>query len=132
MQKQKLSKLINLALVLIVAGLFLVACTPTTPADTTPPSSDTTGNGNTGTSENKVSMKGMSFSPSNLTVKVGDTVTWNNDDNTTHTVTSEDDKFDSGTLSKGKTFSFTFTEAGTYSYKCELHSQMRGTITVTN
>ena len=68
--------------------------------------------------------------PTTLTVAVGDTVTWASVDSPDHTVTADDDSFDSGTLSNGDTFDHTFDEAGEYAYHCEIHSSMTGTITV--
>ncbi len=77
-----------------------------------------------------VSIKNFSFGQP-LTVPVGTTVTWKNEDSMTHTVTATDNSFDSGDLEQGATFSFTFTKAGTYSYVCQLHPNMKGTVTVT-
>jgi len=75
---------------------------------------------------------GPFFSPANLTVKVGKTVTWVNKDTVTHTVTSEGSSlFDSGFMPTGATFRFTFTAAGTYPYYCTVHPYMKGTIVVT-
>jgi plastocyanin len=51
-------------------------------------------------------------------------------DSPDHTVTADDDSFDSGTLSNGDTFEQTFDEAGEFAYHCEIHSSMTGTITV--
>ena len=79
---------------------------------------------------NEVIMSGMSFSPATLTVSVGTTVTWVNNETTIHTVTSTTGLFDSGDMSKGKTFKYTFTQAGTYPYHCIHHSGMNGTIVV--
>lgn len=82
---------------------------------------------------NKVSIKNFAFSPAAITVKVGTTVTWTNNDSTTHTVTSTDSpvSFDSGNLAPGKTYSFTFTKAGGYKYHCSIHTDMVGSVTVT-
>jgi len=75
---------------------------------------------------------GPFFSPANLTVKVGKTVTWVNKDTVTHTVTSDGSSlFDSGFMPTGATFQFTFTTAGTYPYYCTVHPFMKGTIVVT-
>ena len=75
---------------------------------------------------------GPFFSPANLTVKVGKTVTWVNKDTVTHTVTSDGSSlFDSGFMPTGATFQFTFTTAGTYPYYCTVHPYMKGTIVVT-
>jgi plastocyanin len=69
------------------------------------------------------------FSPATLTVAVGDTVTWTNVDDSPHTVSAG--TFDSGNLDEGQTFSFTFTEAGTFDYVCSYHDEMTASITVT-
>jgi plastocyanin len=61
----------------------------------------------------------------------GETVTWINDDSGRHTVTSKDGVFDSGMMGKGQSFSFTFDKAGEYSYHCEPHPSMVGTVVVT-
>jgi len=74
----------------------------------------------------------MKFNPEDLTINVGDTVTWTNNDGMGHTATSTDGpvSFDSGNIAAGATWSFTFTEAGTYNYKCDYHSSMTASITV--
>jgi plastocyanin len=72
-----------------------------------------------------------SFSPNPVEVKVGETVTWINDDSGRHTVSSKDGIFDSGMMGKGQSFSFTFDKAGEYSYYCEAHPSMVGTVVVT-
>jgi plastocyanin len=72
-----------------------------------------------------------SFSPNPVEVKVGETVTWINDDSGRHTVTSKDGVFDSGMMGKGQSFSFTFDKAGEYLYFCEPHPSMVGTVVVT-
>ena len=70
------------------------------------------------------------FSPEDLTINVGDTVVWTNNDDSPHTVTADDDEFNSGNLAEGATWSYTFTEAGTYDYHCNYHSSMTGSVTV--
>src|SRR5918996_6365905 len=72
-----------------------------------------------------------SFSPNPVEVKVGETVTWINDDSRRHTVTSKDGVFDSGMMGKGQSFSFTFDKAGEYPYFCSPHPGMVGTVVVT-
>lgn len=65
------------------------------------------------------------------TISEGDTVTWTNQDAAPHTVTSDDGgPLDSPTLQQGDSWSFTFTEAGTYSFYCVIHPDMVGEITV--
>lgn len=84
-------------------------------------------------STSSVEIANFAFSPANITVKQGTTVTWTNNDSTVHTATSTDGPagFDSGNLSRGESFSFTFEAAGTYNYICTPHPSMTGTITVT-
>lgn len=93
------------------------------------------GNGNGDTEQVIVEMQGMSFSPADIEVPVGTTVTWKNESNQSHTVTSganreHDGIFDSGTVSPGNEFSWTFDETGTYDYYCIPHPGMEGTVTV--
>ena len=80
--------------------------------------------------EHSVAVTDGAFGPATLTVVVGDTVIWTNTDDSPHTVTAEGGAFDSGNLSEGLSFSFTFTETGTYSYVCNYHGEMRATIVV--
>jgi len=77
-----------------------------------------------------VCLEGTAFGPDTVTVAAGDTVGWTNLDATDHTVTSDDDGFDSGNLSEGGTFEQTFDEVGDFAYHCEIHPAMTGTITV--
>lgn len=95
-----------------------------------------------------VSLKGLTFSPATLTVAVGTTVTWRNDEPITHDVTSgtytdvdpgtglrsgetADGMFAGKLGTKGSTFSYTFTKAGTYTYYCSIHDGMNAKVVVT-
>jgi plastocyanin/predicted lipoprotein with Yx(FWY)xxD motif len=73
----------------------------------------------------------FAFAPVDITVTVGETVTWTNADSPSHTVTADDGSFDSGGIAPGATFSQSFTKAGTYAYHCTIHPSMTGTVTVT-
>jgi hypothetical protein len=77
-----------------------------------------------------VSISGFSFQPPTLEIGAGATVRWENQDPTAHTVTSSDGAFDSGRLSSGDSFEFTFDAAGTYDYICAIHPTMQGTVVV--
>jgi plastocyanin len=77
-----------------------------------------------------VTIQDFKFSPDAITVPVGATVTWTNADSTQHTVTADDGSFDSGPLDSGATFSQTFATAGTFTYHCNIHSNMTATVTV--
>jgi plastocyanin len=77
-----------------------------------------------------VHIKNFAFDPSSLTVAVGQTVRFVQDDDTSHTATASDKSFDSGNLDKGRSWTYTFDKAGTYAYLCTYHPYMKGTITV--
>jgi plastocyanin len=79
--------------------------------------------------ETKVTIDNFTFTPAQLTLKVGDTVTWTNHDDIPHTVVSAG-KFRSKAMDTDGTFSFTFTAAGDYQYFCSLHPHMTGMIKV--
>lgn len=72
------------------------------------------------------------FNPPTINAAVGDTITWTNTDDRTHTVTARDRTFDSGTLDSGARWSFTTTRPGTFAYFCEFHPEMQGTLVVTS
>lgn len=72
------------------------------------------------------------FTLADLTIAKGTTVTWTDTGQRSHTVTGADGTFGSdGVLTSGKTYSHTFDSAGTFAYKCLIHSDMQGTVTVT-
>jgi plastocyanin len=78
-----------------------------------------------------VGIVNMTFTPSKVTVSLGGTVTWNNQDTVGHTTTSDQSFWDSGTLSPGSgSFAHTFASAGKYRYHCAIHSEMHGTVKV--
>jgi len=79
---------------------------------------------------NTVSIINMTFTPATITVTAGTTVTWKNNDNMTHTVTANDDSYDSGNIGAGSSFSKTFSIAGTYPYHCSIHPSMTGKVVV--
>jgi len=76
------------------------------------------------------------FLPANISISVGDEVTWSNDDSAAHTVTSglasegPDGNFDSSLFMADATFSVTFDEAGEYPYFCMVHPWMTGSVSV--
>jgi len=78
-----------------------------------------------------VHISNFTFGPAMLKVRVGQTVTWTNDDDIPHTVVATDHSFKSKVLDTGEHFSFTFTHAGLVSYFCSLHPHMTGKVMVT-
>jgi plastocyanin len=79
---------------------------------------------------NTVDIKNFAFAPSALKVAVGTTVKWTNSDTAAHTVTADGGSFDSKNIASGATFSQPFATAGTFTYKCTIHTTMTGAITV--
>jgi plastocyanin len=75
-------------------------------------------------------MPGKFYAPGQLDVLLGTTVTWRNTDRSTHTVTEDDDVFDSGYIRPGQTFSRAFDKSGTYHFHCTIHRFMRGSVSV--
>jgi plastocyanin len=79
----------------------------------------------------EVSMEGIKFNPTEVTVEVGDTVSWVNDESIGHDVTADDfQSGEPGGMEGGATFEHTFDSAGTFDYVCSVHPGMKGTVTV--
>lgn len=78
----------------------------------------------------EVTMPGRLFAPRQLDVLVGTVVTWRNTDHSTHTVTEDDDAFDSGHIRPGGEFTMTFTKTGAFRFHCTIHRFMRGSVSV--
>ena len=102
-------------------------------AETTPPS-DTGGNAPAPSGEavrsEKVEIVDFAYDPDPTTIQAGGKVTWTNRDSAPHTATADDGSFDTGTIEKGKIGSETFKEAGAFTYFCEIHPTMKGTVEV--
>jgi plastocyanin len=78
-----------------------------------------------------VKIDNFSFGPATITIPAGSTVTWTNNDDVPHVVTSDDNKmFKSKALDTDDRFSFTFTKPGTYNYYCAIHPKMTAKIVV--
>ena len=129
--------------ILILLTLGFVACgggdddtdTPQTETTTTETTSEEpSGNAPAPSGEAvravKVRIVDFSYDPDPVTIQVGGKVTWQNEDSAPHTATADDGSFDTGTIEEGKAQSETFKEAGTYSYFCEIHPEMLGTVEV--
>ena len=109
----------------ILVSMLAAACgsSPSTTAPTT-----------TGTPVSIVSgsstLTTTAYSPNPVTVAVGGTVTWTNNDSVAHTSVANNGAFSSGTIAPGGTFSMTFPSAGSFPYHCSIHPGMVGTVTV--
>lgn len=108
-------------LTLLLLSFFLVECSK---------DSYNSDNGSGGNNSNTIYMRNSVFSNTNLTVTVGGTVVWINDDNMIHTVTANNGSFNSGDIQVNGSFSKTFNATGAYPYHCIHHTNMTGTIVV--
>jgi plastocyanin len=78
-----------------------------------------------------ISITEFMFTPNRLQVHVGDTVTWTNNGNVSHTTMAKGGVWNSGVLTPGNSFSFTFNATGIFLYRCQIHpTTMRGGIKV--
>lgn len=133
------SRTTSILAVLALAALVLVGCgssssdgaSSSQETTTTAGGSATTAGGAAGTKT--VVMKGMAFNPPSIKAKVGDTITFKNEDEATHTGTTEKGApaaFDTGDLKRGESKEVKVAEAGTYDYECTIHDYMKGKIEV--
>lgn len=130
---------------LIVFALALSACgssdddtsTDATGADTTAAETTTEETGGSTPAPSgeaqrseKVKIVEFTYQPDPVVVQSGGKVIWQNEDMAPHTATADDGSFDTGTLERGKLKAETFKEAGTFTYFCEIHPDMKGTVEV--
>lgn len=128
---RKVLSLIGGIILLAVFTLAISACGEEK-STTDGTASTTSASGSTSTSANSsvVNISGSAFDPAELTVAVGTTVTWSNNDSLTHTVTASGGAFNSGDMKRGQNFGYTFNEPGTFEYGCTIHPAMQGTVIV--
>ena len=83
-----------------------------------------------GTAQQPVQIRDFTFTPGNLQVPVGATITWTNYDSAPHSATADDGTWDTGLLNKDQRASVTFNTPGDYSYYCTLHPDMKARLQV--
>ena len=116
------------AVVTVGCGAFAVAAAVTSDDDTNT-ATETEGTGATGAGE-QIRIAEFAFMPPELSVAVGSTITWTNEDDAPHSLSS-DGSISSAVLDTGQSHTQTFDEAGTFDYVCGIHDFMTGTVTVT-
>jgi plastocyanin len=102
----------------------------TTGGASTTEGASTTASSAAGGAGGQVVLKNFAFDPASVTIKAGESVTWTNQDSTTHTVDADNGEFKSGDLAPNATFTFKFDKAGTYAYHCSIHPSMKATVIV--
>jgi plastocyanin len=70
------------------------------------------------------------FGTNPFKIAVGTTISWLNSDTTTHTSTADGEAWTSGNIAPGARYNFTFQSAGQFTYHCQIHPGMTGTIVV--
>jgi len=116
----------KLLLVCASAALIalLAACTASPDTTTSPsPAAET--------EQIEVAISNFAFDPETVAIKTGTTLKWVNEDGATHTVTSDAGDWDSGNLNSGSSYTLTLDQTGTFTYHCNIHPGMTGTIEVT-
>jgi plastocyanin len=113
----------------VTAGCAAFAVAAAVTSDDASDASTLTTGGETGEGE-PVEIIDFSFDPADLTVDVGASVTWTNDDSTAHSVVGAGGAFASPDIAPGTNFSTTFDQAGTFEYVCGIHPSMTGTVRV--
>jgi plastocyanin len=135
---------LKLALVpaLVAISFAFAACGGDSSSDGSTDSEATTGTSSSESTESttapsgeaarseKVDIVEFTYGPDPVVVQEGGKVIWMNEDTAPHTATADDGSFDTGTIERGKLKSETFKKAGTYTYFCQIHPTMHGTVEV--
>jgi len=108
--------------VLIATVLVVAGCAQ---SDATPPATDSGGDGTV-----RVAMVDMGFDPETVTVRVGQSVTWVNEDSVSHNAVADDGSWKTEIFADGGSVTLTFDTPGTYAYRCTPHPAMKGTVIV--
>jgi len=124
------NRLLTAISLLSVALLASISCNKSTLYDIPDTTSFGGPGGTVGPGPNEVFIQGLAFYPASISVAAGTTITWTNKDVIAYTVTSSTSLFNSGSIAFRKTFMFTFSTAGTYSYFCSIYPSMVATVTV--
>lgn len=126
--------MLSLRLAVVSAFLmFAIACGGSDSSSSTSPSPTPTPGGPSSSVAIPVgaaSLGNRAYTPDDLNVAVGTTVTWMNTDSISHTSTSDANGWNSGIVAPGGQFSFAFQTAGTFPYHCTIHPGMVGTVVV--
>lgn len=133
---KKTLRLGRLIFVLFAIALMIVSCAPAqeTAAPTEEPAAEEPTEEAVVPMTEEVTMEGNTFQPGEVTVAVGGTVTWTNEDSVSHTVTAgtrgnPTGEFDES-IEAGGSFSYTFEEPGVVDYYCSIHPGMDGMVIV--
>lgn len=116
--------------VIFLAGLCLAACSHSSPAPAPTAVAPPSATASVSIVSGARALGANAYSPSPLTVAVGTTVTWVNNDTAPHNSTADNGNFATGTISPGASASVKLTTAGSFVYHCTIHPGMVGTVVV--
>jgi len=133
---RKLALPIAILIIVVVAAVLALthkSNTNTSNQASTNNNASTQSQNTTQSATGSITIRDMMFTPSQITIAKGGTVTWTNNDSVTHTVVDDLSNVggpSSGDIAPGQTYSFTFNKTGSFQYHCSIHPSMRGTIVV--
>ena len=117
-------------ILIIAVAAAGAACSGSSSSPTTPTPTSTGASTTVSIPSGARSLTTTAFGANPLAVAVGTTVTWTNNDSIAHDSVADGGMWSSGILGPGQSFPFKFTTAGTFTYKCTIHPNMVGTVTV--
>ena len=116
-----------IVLIAVIMGFYLLKA----PATLEKSSGSNSGQGTVSGEGSIVAIKNFKFNPTTVNIKVGETVTWTNEDSAPHQIaTDSGNELASESISTGGTYSHIFNIAGTYEYHCAIHTSMKGKVVV--
>ena len=133
MGRSKLVAIVVVTILVIGGTVALTHKSNNNATQNTSNTSSTSSNSNQTPATGTINIKNMMFTPSQISVQKGGTVTWTNNDSIAHTVIDDLSNVGgpaSGNIEPGSTYSFTFDKTGSFQYHCSIHPSMRGTIVV--
>ena len=111
-------------LIMVTIGVFtVVGCSKNKVTNSTPPVTHSA-------HFHDISIANFTFTPDSLAIPVGDTVLWTNNQNVTHTVTSDTGNELGQTVPSGSTYQHIFLTSNTFPYHCSIHTFMHGKVVV--
>lgn len=116
----------RIALAALLLGVSFGCGSDSTPSSPSPTPSGTPVSIVSGSS----TLTTTAYAPNPVSVAVGGSVTWTNNDNTPHTSTANNGAWNSGSVAPGGSFTMTFPAAGSFPYHCTIHPGMIGTVNV--
>ena len=125
--------IVVIAVIVVAIGAYFLYKPSTAPS--TESNTESAASANTLAQEGLIeaSIENFAFVPAEIKIKVGSTITWTNNDNSPHTLTSdsgEKGELNSNRLADGESYTHVFDKAGVFNYHCSIHTGMKGKVVV--